>query len=627
MKIPDIDKPEISRPTIQMKSNSIRGAYKDAMVDKAIDEIHAAVSTVFGPHATDAYILKESQSLNKTYYTRDGKEVLHSLGFDNPVANYVKSILYQAVERQGTKVGDGTTSMAVFYTNLYRELRLSSAIKEHSLTDLRRVWNLIVSQINLRLNELASKELTPDMMASMIYTCTQDADLTKMFTEKIADKIESGAYVTINRSDSDDEVTVEVNDKPLIKAELLTTLYRSDTSKFSAVPIFVNGNLDIANIETLDILCSTNFGRKVNFLFICSGTSQVTRNTIKDYMLRAKYAADKSNTTVDKMLNNIIIMKIPDFKMYPSEMIEDLSVYLYGTENTVGIVSPITFESLIWQTMKKLAAPDVTVETLETFDFDPKHIEMMSRALTRECEVEYSEIDGLKLDLPMNDVAEDRYNKLREAIDAEKSTMKKNDLIRRLKSLYGQFIDVRIGSKLLKDSQRKYELMLDAVVSATNAKTFGALRCNSLCAALAVCNTYRIVNNNSMVPDRIVSECLNVIANSLTDTLCDMAENAIPDIDRERFSKVANLELDSLAAVKTNYIKFNLNRDISSYDQIFARSDLSEDVPIAVGEFTIKNEIVEPVLIITSILEDSTMMLELACAKMFNIDSFLGNYI
>lgn len=627
MKIPDIDMPKISRPTIQMKSNSIRGAYKDAMVDKAIDEIHEAIATVFGPHATDAYILKESQSLNKTYYTRDGKEVLHSLGFDNPVANYAKSILYQAVERQGTKVGDGTTSMAVFYTNLYRELRASSVIKEHSLTDLRRVWNLIVSQINLRLNELASKELTPDMMASMIYTCTQDADLTKMFAEKIADKIESGAYVTINRSDSDDEVTVEVNDKPLIKAELLTTLYRSDTSKFSAVPIFVNGNLDIANIETLDILCNTNFGRKINFLFICSGTSQVTRNTIKDYMLRAKYAADKSNTTVDKMLNNIIIMKIPDFKMYPSEMIEDLSVYLYGTENTVGIVSPITFESLIWQTMKKLAAPDVTVETLETFDFDPKHIEMMSRALTRECEVEYSEIDGLKLDLPMNDVAEDRYNKLREAIDAEKSTMKKNDLIRRLKSLYGQFIDVRIGSKLLKDSQRKYELMLDAVVSATNAKTFGALRCNSLCAALAVCNTYRIVNNNSMVPDRIVSECLNVIANSLTDTLCDMAENAIPDIDRERFSKVANLELDSLAAVKTNYIKFNLNRDISSYDQIFARSDLSEDVPIAVGEFTIKNEIVEPVLIITSILEDSTMMLELACAKMFNIDSFLGNYI
>lgn len=627
MKIPDIDKPEISRPTIQMKSNSIRGAYKDAMVDKAIDEIHDSVATVFGPHATDAYILKESQSLNKTYYTRDGKEVLHSLGFDNPVANYVKSILYQAVERQGSKVGDGTTSMAVFYTNLYRELRSSSVIKEHSLTDLRRVWNLIVSQINLRLNELASKELTPDMMASMIYTCTQDADLTKMFTEKIADKIESGAYVTINRSDSDDEVTVEVNDKPLIKAELLTTLYRSDTSKFSAVPIFVNGPLDIANIETLDILCSTQFGRKINFLFICSGTSQVTRNTIKDYMLRAKYAADKSNTTVDKMLNNIIIMKIPDFNMYPSEMVEDLSVYLYGTENTVGIVSPITFESLIWQTMKKLASPDVTVETLETFDFDPKHIEMMSRALTRECEVEYSEIDGLKLDLPMNDVAEDRYNKLREAIDAEKSTMKKNDLVRRLKSLYGQFIDVRIGSKLLKDSQRKYELMLDAVVSATNAKTFGALRCNSLCAALAVCNTYRNSDDNGIVPVVIASECLKVIANALTDTLCDMAENAIPDIDRERFSKVANTELDSLAAVKTNYIKFNLNRDISSYDEIFARSDLSEDVPIAVGEFTIKNEIVEPVLIITSILEDSTMMLELACAKMFNIDSFLGNYI
>lgn len=625
MKIPDIDKPEISRPTIQMKSNSIRGAYKDAMVDKAIDEIHAAVSTVFGPHATDAYILKESQSLNKTYYTRDGKEVLNSLGFDNPVANYVKSILYQAVERQGTKVGDGTTSMAVFYTNLYRELRASNVIKEYSLTYLRRVWKDLISQINTRINAAASKELTQDTMASMIYTCTQDADLTKMFTEKIADKIESGAYVTINRSDSDDEVTVEVNDKPLIKAELLTTLYRSDTSKFSAVPIFVNGNLDIANIETLDILCNTNFGRKINFLFICSGTSQVTRNTIKDYMLRAKYAADKSNTTVDKMLNNIIIMKIPDFNMYPSEMVEDLSVYLYGTENTVGIVSPITFESLIWQTMKKLSSPDVTVEALETFDFDPKHIEMMSRALTRECEVEYSEIDGLKLDLPMNDVAEDRYNKLREAIDAEKSTMKKNDLIRRLKSLYGQFIDVRIGSKLLKDSQRKYELMLDAVVSATNAKTFGALRCNSLCVALAATNdqytVYPFDDNSAYV------ECLTVINSAIANTLCDMAANAVPDINRDLFCDTANCLLDGVESIATDNLKFNLNRSISEYSDFFSCHNTKEDEPITVGEFTIKNEIVEPVLIITSILEDSTMMLELACAKMFNIDSFLGNYI
>ena len=203
--------------------------------------------------------------------------------------------------------------------------------------------------------------------------------------------------------------------------------------------------------------------------------------------------------------------------------------------------------------------------------------------------------------------------------------MKKNDLIRRLKSLYGQFIDVRIGSKLLKDSQRKYELMLDAVVSATNAKTFGALRCNSLCVALAATNdqytVYPFDDNSAYV------ECLTVINSAIVNTLCDMASNAVPDIDREMFCGTANCLLDSVESIATDNLKFNLNRNISEYSDFFSCHNTKEDEPITVGEFTIKNEIVEPVLIITSILEDSTMMLELACAKMFNIDSFLGNYI
>ena len=104
---------------LNIQSNCIRGSYMRDTVDKTVDEIHDDIVTVFGPYAQDAYIIKD----NNPYYTRDGMEVIHSMLFDNELSMYVLTMLYQAVYHQGKTVGDGTTTLAVFYTNLYKTIR------------------------------------------------------------------------------------------------------------------------------------------------------------------------------------------------------------------------------------------------------------------------------------------------------------------------------------------------------------------------------------------------------------------------------------------------------------------------------------------------------------------------
>ena len=99
-----------------IQSNSVRGDYMRSIVDKTINEIHDVMVTVFGPNAMDAYITRNQEP----YFTRDGKEVISSLKFKSELSMYILKLIYQAVYNQAATVGDGTTTVAVFYTNLYQ---------------------------------------------------------------------------------------------------------------------------------------------------------------------------------------------------------------------------------------------------------------------------------------------------------------------------------------------------------------------------------------------------------------------------------------------------------------------------------------------------------------------------
>ena len=129
----------MSEQTVQ--SNCIRGEYLDNLRSKTIREIHDDMVTIFGPGASDAFITKDGQP----YFTRDGKEVLASMQFSNPLAMYILKILYQAVADQAKAVGDGTTTLAVLYTNLM--ITLGSYVPN------RHDWNKMIELVTSKIRE------------------------------------------------------------------------------------------------------------------------------------------------------------------------------------------------------------------------------------------------------------------------------------------------------------------------------------------------------------------------------------------------------------------------------------------------------------------------------------------
>ena len=113
-----------------------------------------------------------------------------------------------------------------------------------------------------------------------------------------------------------------------------------------------------------------------------------------------------------------------------------------------------------------------------------------------------------------------------------------------------------------------------------------------------------------------------------------MAANAFPNMEFTQFDELLVNKspfpvdkhkhcLQGITDPAERNFKFNLNRP--KFDEIFDPE--VEDEPIEVDGLVIKDTIVEPLPVITSLLENSIMMVELAYAKMFNIDTFIGNYI
>ena len=112
---------------------------------------------------------------------------------DNDLSMYVLKFMYRAVERQARVVGDGTTTLSILYTNLYRLLRKENP----SFT--RKEWEDGIREINENIMKYA-EPLTKENMLNMFYTCTQDMELSQVLFDKLADAILEQAYIDIRKS-------------------------------------------------------------------------------------------------------------------------------------------------------------------------------------------------------------------------------------------------------------------------------------------------------------------------------------------------------------------------------------------------------------------------------------------
>lgn len=607
-----------------IQSNAIRGGYLDRHREKTIREIHDDMVTVFGPGAADAFITKDGQP----YFTRDGKEVLASLQFDNPLSMYILKILYQAVADQAKAVGDGTTTLAVLYTNLMSFLLQDGIVPE------RKVWNKMIDLVTSEIRKRAVPMSEADFKR-MLVTCTQDVELSAKIFHNLKEPIMEGAYITVSKSNIETDFVMNTHDSPVIKATLQFSAGPFHGREERCIALHCDGNLDITHVETLLDLMSqvpmigstpdNAIPRPNTIVIFCNSVTQATRETIKRLNQNIDIINTQMNGAFFQQYNNLAVFTMSEYRSFSAEQREDISTIITDEIGIGGLVNDLSFESLLYQCFHNPGSEEIP--ELKTFDHDISHIDKMRNMVLVQTPypIEYDKLHGVRLEKPLGPVAQARYDDLRKQLEEEKSEVIRVGLMRRLKTMYGKFIDIEVGSKLIKDSQLKYELIVDAVVSASEAVDKGVLQANSLLIA------YQSVTDLMCRPEILgdggqVLYAMGALQYALYLTINDMIES----IFDSPINDIVTLN-DWISDARLDL--FDLNR-MSWHDVLPKETDVTGEMFTTASydidsehQFAVDNKIVEPVSIICRMLENSSLALDLIRAKTIHVSHFMENYI
>ena len=603
---------------VNIRSNAMRGDYMRNIVDRTINEIHDNLVTVFGPFAADAYLTMNGQP----YYTRDGKETIRLMRFDNELSMYILKIMYQAVQQQGEKVGDGTTTLAVLYTNLYKCIR--EYLSEHEVPISRHTWNTAIKKINEAIKK-ESTALEDTDLIQMLFTCTQDEELSAKIYHNLKQPIMDNAYITINKSNIESDFIMTSHNAPLFKATRQFSVFPVKSREERCVILHCNGILDITHVEVfLDLMSRVtsidgkDFPKTV--VLLANGITEATRRTVKELVQQLNIQkGDRSIEEAFKGYNNVAIYTLDEYRKYDAQMIEDISTIITDENGIGGLVNQVSFESLVYQS---LCNPENQIKELMTFDCDMHHLTKMVDIFNAPYPMEFDDVLGIRLHKPLGPVATNRYNELRKEIEEEKSGVKRIELMKRLRTMYGQFIEVEVGSKMMKDSQRKYELILDAVLSASEAVEKGVLRSNSLLVAHKA--IYELRKEITAVEPVVY----NLLLTAIERTMIDMLHYSDFEFNIEGTEAFHAWYADA------DIRKFNLHTDDSNC--VLPKNDIADQICMPLHTVRLdpdsdaiefEERIIEPVSIITTMLENSTLILELAQSRTFQLEGFMDNYI
>lgn len=621
---------------VVIQSNSMRGRDVQVLVKRVVDEMLKDLAPAFGPGASDYFMVKDGTN----YYTRDGMEISETLTFDNELAKQIHNIMFQAADRQAKKVGDGTTSMFLFYCFLYMRLynTLFSTNREfhpisHNINSIRVQWKKVIKDLQEKLKEI-TVPMTDEYLLSMLYTATQDAELTATIYHKLREPIMEGAYIIPRKSNisTDFEMTTYMN--PLFRVTKQFTLRETDTYEHASF-LFCNGVLDIAHYEVLlslaqRLLASVDDNGNqtpvsIDVIILCHGVSERTRKTLREFTAILRDLGIK--TSGASVINNLTIFTLDEYRHFSTDEMEDLATIITDEPGLGGIVQPLTFERNLYKAFYPVSEKSPAIEDLEMFDADPHLITKLQEGFRDICRAEYDEIEGLAIHKNLGPHAQVRYNELRHQIDEEKSEVRKVALNKRLKRSYGMFIDIQVGSALLKDSQRKYELILDAIISASTGVREGVIVGNSILHTIKIIsdmvNGYEAGEGEAFKFDFEVD-----IEMALLYTMGVMLSNdAGHDYDLADIIKYANQLVDMITDPRYQIQDFNLTASDLTYWVPHDVEQPDNTIPVTLEDGTvvnIPNVVVEPYGIMREILENSIVPIELLKTKVFHISGSYG---
>lgn len=612
-----------------VQSNSMRGEPIQAFVKRVVNEILQDIAPAFGPGASDYFMMKE----NAPYYTRDGKEIMESLTFDNELAREIHHILYQAAYQQGKKAGDGTTTLELFYCLLYIELyrilyenKVCGSPITMNINWIRQEWRKLIDKLKGRLKEIA-QPMTEERLLSMLNTCTQDPDLSAKIFCKLREPLMAGAYIIPRKSNIASDFEMTAYTYPIFKATKQFTIRHGRNKYDHATLMYCNGVLDIAHYEVFlslaqKMLAADNGQGEqtpidLDIIILCHGVTERTRQSLREF-------SDflKSRNIDINGVNNITIFTMDEYRQFSKEELEDVATIITDEPGLGGLVQPITYEVYLH---RAFSPNTVIIDDLDNFDADPHIVMKMKENYIKLCSVEYDENEGLMLQKDLGPIAQERYNELRSQIDTEKSEIKKVELNRRLRRSYGMFIDIQVGSALLKDSQRKFELVLDAIISASEGVREGVLDGNSILTIM------KILTEDEFQGDQFAEAIFVALSNVMGIMMLNNEGTDYSERDmKDHANNIINLLLDPYHDIKD--FNFAYREPVFWPSINTAKDVIAEPCTVSTDDYTITipNKIVEPVGIMMEILENSILPVELLKTKVFHISGnigFMNNFI
>lgn len=108
------------------------------------------VKSTLGPKGMDKILVSQGRGEGKIEVTNDGATILKGIGVDNPAAK----VLVDISKVQDDEVGDGTTSVAVFASELLKEAEMLVGIKIHPQTVVSG-WRKATDEARKALTEAA----------------------------------------------------------------------------------------------------------------------------------------------------------------------------------------------------------------------------------------------------------------------------------------------------------------------------------------------------------------------------------------------------------------------------------------------------------------------------------------
>lgn len=631
-----------------IQSNSLRGNEVQSIVSRTIDEIMADLAPAFGPGASDYFLIKNKNP----YYTRDGMEIFESLAFDNELSREIHHFMFQSAFDQAQRIGDGTTSLTIFNCLMYKiieDIKQGGefTVFDRPINEIREAWKVAIKMIMTEL-EKAKVEMTPERLLSMLYTCTQDKELAASIYYKLKDALMAGAYIIPRQSNIATDFNVTTYTKPVFKATRQYSVRDVGNAYQHATILYCKGILDIAHFETIiAAMYNMHFmdGTMVpiDIIILCHGMNETTRKT-----LRALSEFVHSRNLDTTKCNNFHIYTLDEYRSFSPEEIEDIATIISDEPGLGGLVKDLTFETLLYRAFYEVDESHPRIDALEIYDMDPHLVEAIKKNFATVYQVVYDEMEGLAIGRSLGPVASARYEKLRQQIKDEKSEIVKYDLQKRMRRTYGQFIEIEVGSTLLKDTQRKYELILDAIISSAEGVENGVLVGNSLLHAAHACNAAANGDQTSEIPEEVL-EIIHTIGQALLYTVCLLVNNlcAMDPIDSEVLSTFSDLEkdyflrlmsIDSEDVTKDHYriIDFDTRHETDLWPSVKEVEKLGYSLR---DKFTVNvygegveidGTVVEPFGIIKSILEKSILPIEISSTRVFHISGmtgFMNNFI